>query len=234
MTQNKVRQQSTIQDEVMEQIRSGTVQMRPKWRILAGAFLLGFGTLATLILSLYWLGLSWYRLRIHNSVDYLWFGRSGLQAFWAAFPWVFMLLGSMCLMIGVWALYHYDIWYKWRWQTLIVGVLLGTVTASYMLTGVGIYRALSHVRWMKPFFLEYREKQEWYKAQVHAIDDRKMTVQALRHERPMRVEWNEDTRLPQGLVFDTGHWILLVGDWEDGLFKARGILRVPTPLGDDW
>lgn len=214
---------------IMQKIAQDKIQVEPKWHFLVASFFMTFGLVTLLILTAYLISLSWYLVKMHSSLYYLWFGSRGTLAFWETFPGLYLLMALVSLSAGVYLLKRYDIVYKLRREYLLLGLLLGMIVAVAGMNVMGLNTHLSKKRAVRALYMQYSAQQNWYKGQVDIVDRKRMMVKPLQNQRSLMVEWTEDTRLPKGERFLPGEWVIMIGDWKGQIFVAEGISLVETP-----
>lgn len=218
-----------LSSQIMKKITEEQIQVEPKWHFLVASFFMTFGLVTLLILAAYLMSLSWYLVKMHSSLYYLWFGSRGTLAFWETFPGLYLLMALVSLGAGIYLLKRYDIAYKLRREYLLLGLLLGMAVAVAGMDVMGLNTTLSKKRAVRALYMQYSAQQHWYKGQVDMVDRRRMMVKPLQNQRSLMVEWTENTSLPKGERFLPGEWVIMIGDWKGQIFVAEGISSVGNP-----
>jgi hypothetical protein len=227
MTKEKMTQD--LSKLVMKKIREDKVRVQPKWQLMMGSFLVAFGLITGMLLTMYLLSLSWYLIQMHSSWSYLWFGDRGLKAFYQSFPFLYLLLALLSFVLGIKIITTYDFSYKVKWQYWMVGLIMGILVAEVGIGALRVNQKLANHNLMKTFYMEYKDRQTWYKAEVEKVELQQMLVTPMGRPKKMMVKWGEFTRLPYGGGFHSGQWIIVVGDWQGEEFVAEGISGVEKP-----
>lgn len=218
-----------LSHQVMKKISQEKIEVEPKWHFVVGSFFTTFGLVTLLILAAYLFALSFYLLKMHSSLYYLWFGSRGARAFVETFPVMYLVLAMVTLVGGVMILRKYDIAYKMKQEYLVVGLLMGLLVAILGMESMGLNTTLSKKRAVRALYMQYSAQQHWYKGQVDMVDRRRMMVKPLQNQRSLMVEWTENTSLPKGERFLPGEWVIMIGDWKGQIFVAEGISSVGNP-----
>lgn len=220
---------ATMQSDIMEQITSGAVTMKPRWYFVVGSFLAAFGLFGTMFLTVYFWGMSWYRINRHSSLEYLWFGDAGQTAFIKTFPWLLLAVALFSLGVGLWLMQRFDFSYRFRWVWVAGGVSIGVLVAGYVVDRSGLVHATIQAPMMEHLDIHYGDSQGFYKALIEEREGTVIVVKTLDRRR-MKVMWTEQTRMPFGAELHQGEWVIMVGNWQGEAFVAEGIGKV----GDDY
>lgn len=131
---------SAIQTNVLRQIHSGTVRMRPR---IYFTILWLLGVSASIVASLlvaYLINILTYIIRINTATTPAYGARKNLSEAIASFPWWAVLLSITLTITAIWLMRKYGRMYRYRMSVIIVCFL----TASVIL-GVGMsYANIGH------------------------------------------------------------------------------------------
>lgn len=86
-------------DAILEQIRSGTLTMRPKTYFLLKASMIALVAVAVLFVSILIAGFMVFTLRLNGSDALLMFGPRGIHAFVQVFPWPLLIIDVALLIL---------------------------------------------------------------------------------------------------------------------------------------
>ena len=75
-----------LSQKIMKQIKKKHVKIRPRVYFISGSILLGIGLTGVITVSIFFINLVIFKLRLHGPFDYLLFGRFGLRPFFMVFP----------------------------------------------------------------------------------------------------------------------------------------------------
>ena len=209
--------------DIMEQIKSGKIKMRPKSYFIAGSILLG-GSLAVIFsLALLFLSASTFHIRTTHPMSFLRYGQKGGLAFIQLFPWQLIILSIIGIWGGLWLLKKYDISYKKSFlstSVVFIGVLLAF---AFFIDNTGINDRLKLTRNFAPIYKQNLINQNIIMGEIIAIEDNSLTIKNPRTDEQVDVSWDENTILPKGEAFNIGDHVGVVGDTEGETFVAKGI-----------
>ena len=228
-----------ITKEVMEQVHEGRVKMRPRLYFVVGSLLLGGGFVGAIMLSIFFFNLSFFGLRTHGPLGYLWFGEFGIRPFLATFPWLPLLLAVGGVVGGIMILRHYEVSYKKSFWGLAIGLVSLILVSGLLLDVLGFNERIGHFEqpppqgqfrppqtlYRRPFYQEQFAGRNWVVGKITEVEDQRITITTPAREKVV-VTWDKTTYLPFGSDFTVGEIIRAVGQWQDdNTFAAKGIGR---------
>lgn len=219
---SKIRGKSTIRNAVMEKIRSGKVTMRPRAFFILASVILGIGFAGSIMLAVFFLHVALFRFRIHAPLGFLLFGGPGLRPFFTTFPLIPLLLAASGLFGGMYLLRKYDFSYRKNFAGLVVLLSTAILTLGFLLDSTGLGERIGHARYLRGVYQTEFVGQDWVVGEVMAAGGQELTLITPDGE-DVQVSRDETTLLPFGADFREGDVVRVVGEWEDGIFIARGI-----------
>jgi len=123
-----------LSSSVMARIKKDKIVMKSKWYFAAGSILSLIGLIAAVILSAFFVSIISFSIRPH-------FGPGAafrLQLMWASFPWWAAVLALLGTGTGLWLLKKYDFSYKQNFWLLILGFVVSTIVAGYLMDITGL------------------------------------------------------------------------------------------------
>lgn len=215
----------TLEDVVMQKIKSGQVKMRPKIYFVAWSIFMGAGLVSVIVLAAFFVNIVSFKLRTLGSFGYLWFGQYGIRPFLYTFPWVALLIVIFGLVIGISLLKRYDISYKKSFVGLILGLTLIVLAAGWIMDLTGINERFQHIGHMRGVYREKFVGNDWVAGEVIAVEKKLLQIENINGDQVM-IEWSDKTVLPFGSDFKVGDKIRAVGKWSsDSTFEAYSIGR---------
>jgi hypothetical protein len=124
-----------IKDNVMNEIKSGKIKMKPKSYFIIGYSFLFLGLISSFITSVFAVSIISFILRPHGPMrDY----RLGLMI--NSFPWYIPLVAIVGVIVGLFLLKKFDFSYKKNfWVLIIIFVFSILITGFFLdLTGLNI------------------------------------------------------------------------------------------------
>lgn len=209
--------------DIMEQIKSRKIKMRPKSYFIIGSILLGGSLATTFLLALLFLAASTFHIRTTHPISFLRYGHRGSLAFIQLFPWQLIILSIIGIWGGLYLLKKYDISYKKSFfgtSLVFIGVLL---SCAIFIDNVGINDRLKSTRNFAPIYKQNLINQNTIMGEIVAIEDDSLTIKNPRNDEQINVSLDENTIFPRGETLNLGDHVGIVGDTEDEVFVAKGI-----------
>ncbi|MFH0951824.1 MAG: hypothetical protein V1838_01395 [Patescibacteria group bacterium] len=213
-----------IADEVLDEIKSGGIKMRPKYYYILGSLALGIGLGLTLLGTLFFIGVVTFRFRAQAPFDFLSFGTKGFNPFIANLPWLPGLIAVAGIVIGVILLRKYRLGYRHSLVTLLIVMVALVGTVGIALEVVGAHRPLEKA----PGFIKMYHKphcgDKWLGGTVQSIDNSEIIILTPDDEEAIII-FDNDTifRPPERPVPD--EWLKAIGEWDDDNFEATHLMH---------
>ncbi|KPJ70923.1 hypothetical protein AMJ51_00550 [Microgenomates bacterium DG_75] len=218
----RTKKKKDLSQQVMKQIQKEKVRMKPRFYFVAGSILLGIGLAGAIVGAILFLNLTFFRMRIHGPLGFLWFGQFGLRPFLVTFPWLPLLIAVGGIFGGISLLRRYDISYKKSFLGLVIALLVLVLTMGFVLDQIGFNERLERIKPLHPFYPGHFKNQDWVMGEIIQIEDEEMVISTPQGEE-VRILREEKTLLPFGGDFEVGERIRGVGEWRDDVFVAKGI-----------
>lgn len=217
--QTHICDEKCIHDDVMRRIHSEHLTMRPRVFFLAGSLLVGAGMAGAVIMSVFFTHVTLYRLRYDAALEYLDFGKSGMQPFMQVFPWVPFLIAVGGLCGGSYLLREYEISYKHRYTRLLLAFIALLLTLGYLLDRSGVNRHMGRVRTLHRFYQPHEHRPFIY-GTVERVDG---TTAYIRTPYNNMVALQLQSR-PHGTPLKPGASVRAIGIWRGEVFEIQRIL----------
>jgi len=211
-----------IEKNVLKEIKSHELKMRPKIYFVVGSALLGLGLSSSILLAIFFVSATFFRLRIHGPLGYLIFGEFGLRPFIGLFPWIPATVSVLLIFLGIQLLKKYDISYKKNFLVLAIGIITSIIIFSLILDRAGIGERAQEIKPLRPIFKEEFRGADFVMGEITSIEKRELTILTPDSEEVI-ILWNEETLLPFSADFEVGQRIRITGTWEEDVFVAKGI-----------
>ena len=122
-----------ITKAVMEKIHHGKIKMRPRVYFIAGSLLTFSGLIASVVTSVFLVGLMRFSLRSHGPM-----GEYRVDQLLSSFSWWVPVFATLGLFVGVWLLRQYDFSYKINYKVMIVGFIATVIMAGWVIDMMGL------------------------------------------------------------------------------------------------
>jgi hypothetical protein len=128
-----------INKDIMSQIASKQIKMKPRFYFIIGSILTFIGSISTIIFSIFLISLIRFSLR----TNYGWRGQYKLDQMISNFPWWTLILAIISLIVGFWLIHKYDFSYKIKPSVLIIGFIILTIFVGIIVDLIGVNDRLS-------------------------------------------------------------------------------------------
>ena len=117
----------------MDKIHHGKIKMRPKVYFIAGSLLAFLGLVASMLVSVFLVGLMRFSLRTHGPM-----GEYRLDQILSSFPWWAVVVAILGLIIGIWLLRRYDFSYKINFKVVVISFVVAIIVAGWVIDATGL------------------------------------------------------------------------------------------------
>jgi hypothetical protein len=142
-----------ITDDIMDQIHDEKIKMRPKIYFILGSTLIFVGLVASVITSVFLVGLIRFFLRSHGPM-----ANYRFDQIVSSFPWWIPVFAIIGLIVGLWLLRKYDFYFKIDYKIAIIGFILAIIVGGLVVDVVGINDALIRRGPMRGMMRQYMEE----------------------------------------------------------------------------
>ena len=122
-----------ITGAVMNKIHHGEIKMRPKLYFVVGSLLTFLGLVASMLISVFFVGLIRFSLRTHGPM-----GEYRLDQMLSSFPWWAVVVAILGLVIGIWLLRRYDFSYKINFKVIAISFVVAIIVAGWIIDMTGL------------------------------------------------------------------------------------------------
>jgi len=230
---------SNLKEQLLKDIRSGEVAMRPRYFFILKIAVLTTVASAVLVVSIFIINFILFGVRINHHQELLGFGSKGLLAFLRVFPWFLLLLDVALVILLEYLLRRFKFGYKIPALYLLGGLLAGTLLAGFALDR-GTYfndRMLERSRHLPPGLGHFYEGARrppppgggLCRCTILAIEGSTLTVEDTRNGTTTLV-----VLLPNNDPYATttalqvGDTILIAGKEENGVIRAFGVRKLSS------
>ncbi len=148
-----------LSSSIMARIKTDKITMKPKWYFLVGSVLAFLGLVSATVMTSFFISLISFSLRPHYGPG----AAFRLQLMWASFPWWAVIFAFLGTGTGLWLLKKYDFSYKQNFWLLILGFIVSTIAAGYLMDITGLTEVLTKHgpgRGMRSMFGQYMLQEE--------------------------------------------------------------------------
>ena len=123
---------------VMEKIKSGKVEMKPRWYFVAGSILMTAGFVGLMAGAVFMVNLTIFLIRKRGP------GYGRLEMMLDSFPLWVPVLAVTGIILGIWMLKKYDFSYKKNFYLIIMGIITSVMIAGLLIYYSGLNDVWSH------------------------------------------------------------------------------------------
>ncbi|HNV45036.1 MAG TPA: hypothetical protein PKG78_01175, partial [Candidatus Woesebacteria bacterium] len=136
-----------LSQEIMSKVKTGEINMKPKWYFVLGSSLLFFAVVVLLVMAVFFFNLTVFMLR-HQGPMRLW----RLETLLSQLPLWIPILAVLALWGGVKLLKKYDFSYKKNFLLIIVGLVLAIILAAFAIDSLGFNEFWARKEPMRRFY----------------------------------------------------------------------------------
>lgn len=222
-----------MREKILSAIKTGRVQMRPRWHFVLKAALFAIGLVIAVLALLYIGSFIIFGLRQTGILFIPAFGSRGWLRFLAAMPWTLIALSAAFIVILEILVRHYSFGFRQPLLYTIAAIMILVILGGVAVERTRIHRILSDYSQghALPFAgALYNSLRDTRISDVHRgrID----TVSANAFEMTDRrgelfnVRITLQTRLFSGEALERGEYVVVFGPDENGVINAYGIMDV--------
>jgi len=125
--------QINIENEVMSQIKSGKISMKPKWYFMLGSTLM-FGSVVVLtVVSIFLFNIALFSLKPHYGPG----AGFRLEMMINSFPWWAPIIAITGIILAIWLLKKYDFSYRKNFPLIILSFILAVILGAILIDILG-------------------------------------------------------------------------------------------------
>lgn len=154
----------------MNKIHHDKIKIRPRIYFIVGSVLTFFGLVASVVTSIFLVGLIRFSLRAHGPM-----GEYKIDQLLSSFPWWVPVFATLGIVLGVWLLRQYDFSYKIDYKVIIIGFVATVIMAGWVIDMIGMNDALSRRGPMQGIMRQYlqdnniQQNSDWMRgSMMHA------------------------------------------------------------------
>ncbi len=142
-----------FQTNIISQIKTGRIKMKPKWYFAAGSIIMFSGLVGLSMGIIFLINLSIFLIRRGGALM-----PQRLQIIISTFPWWIPVVALFGIILAIWLLKKYDFSYKKNFPLLIAIFVISILLAGFLLDRLGLNEYLSRGR-MRKFYQNVELRQ---------------------------------------------------------------------------
>ncbi len=228
---DRIRSSSMILDQVMDQIKSGQVKMRPKSYFIFGSILMASGLAVFFALAAFFFNHFFFHLFNLGLLDF-WQMRGLSRLLLEVFPWWSLVLAGVFVMLGAWLIHQYDVAYKKNYKVMVASLVASAVLFGFLLNFLGLNRLFMRQHLMGRLYQVERVGASWLVGRVIKVEPEDQQLVVKVGPRQVRLKYSSRTRLPYREI-EEGQLIRAVGRFaskKKDVFEADAVGLGPRHL----
>lgn len=225
--------ENSIQDKVLQAIKTGEVKAKSKWFFYAQSLLMALGVLICALLLLFFASLIIFSLRSSGALFAPGFGFYGLRVFFASLPWLILVAVILLLILLEWMLRRYKFAYQKPLLYTFVGLGMVFIVGSLIISRAHIHEELfeqarmRHIIVGEPFYRRYGMpgRGEVTRGTVIQKNADGCDIETKDNE-TVHVIITPQTKLDGTDFCDLDKLIMVLGPRDDGSIQAFGIKKI--------
>ena len=218
-----------IKDRLIEKIKSGDIQMVPRWQIILKASLWVAGAFLVAVITIYLFSFIVFALHKSGVLFAPLYGWSGFMMFIVSSPWILILILGVFLFLLYILVSHFSLSYKKPLVYTIVGVVLFVIGVSSLLQQVSIHERMHpfierhNVPGLAPMYRQAldRKPDGVVSGSLEGFGEGFVTIETSEGE-IVRISTTTRTKIPRrGLLL--GEEVVVLGEITDNGLEAFGI-----------
>lgn len=201
--------------------------MRPKTYFLIGAILVGAGFAVSILISVFFIGVTVFRLRVNSPFSYL-RSEHGFQVVLENFPFIPLLIALLGVLVGIFIMRRYDFSYKHAFYGIAGGFLVALGLIGVVIDATGLPERAEQVTELHPFLHVKYSNDAWVAGTIYAIEQDRIFIQTP-GVASFTIFITEDTSIIPPTLLRQGEWVRVSGQRSDDTFTAEIIMHTPSP-----
>lgn len=225
--------QKSIKESILDTIKSGHVEMRPKWHFVLKAALAALGAVIILLTIFYLASFIIFVLRQTGVLFVPAFGLPGWFAFFTHLPIFLIFLLIIFLIVLELLVRHYAFAYRRPLLYSALGILILITIGGIVLANTSLHRDLSRGAkknqgsFAGGFYRQFDQQnfRDVHRGAIIEFIGNGFEIKNRREETLMIIV-TPQTRLPYGADFSIGDIVVVFGDRDGDIVRAFGIQEV--------
>jgi hypothetical protein len=223
-------QPKTLAEKISNQIKTHSIHMRPRAYFIAGAVALGSGFALSVLIAIFAIGVSVFRLRIHTPFQYLQAGSGGFRIFLLTFPWIPLVIAIAFIIMGVVVMRKYDFSYKHAFSGIFIGFLATVVVVGIISDAAGIPEWAEDNAILHSISTPGYENEFWIAGIVRQTSIQQFLIETP-EGRTYTVRCSGETEYHPPTSVTQGEWVRVLGERQDDSFSADDVFHQEAPRG---
>jgi hypothetical protein len=228
---------NALKENILAKIKSGELDMKPKWFFVGKSLLNLIGITIIFILAVYFLSFILFILRETGVMFIPGMGLHGFMYFITASPWLLVLLVGLFLGVLYVLVTKFSFSYRRPLVYSLVGIVLFVIVMAATLHELGMHRRLQtfverhEVPGMMPLYKGSRERREEITfGKILRVDTTSFVLQS-DDAVEFVVQFGDETKLSRAVQLVPGAQVVVFGVTNGSSITAFGIAPLPPDMG---
>ncbi|MFH0853023.1 MAG: DUF5666 domain-containing protein [bacterium] len=220
----------TLADKISQEITEQKIHMRSKTYFVLGSLALGAGLAGVFLITMFFIGIIFFRLRVHAPHVYLRPDLGSLGPFIQNMPWLPLIVAVVGLGLGIWLLHKYEFSYKKAWKGIMIGFVGAGLVTGFVLDATGLPDQARELEIFRPLIEQDFSGDQWVLGKVSELDDEQITI-VQPNGQTVIVLYDDQTVFRPPIQVQLNEFVRVIGDLEDGKYLAEDIIHGQPPRG---
>lgn len=225
-----------FKDNIINKIKTGEIDMKPRWHFVLKSLLLVSGLLTVALLVIYLLSFIFFALRQSGIAFAPLYGFKGVSLFVMSSPWLLIALAGVFVVLLYVLVTKYSFSYQKPLLYSMIGVILLVLVGSFVLQETGMHQRLQQYseRHNVPVFtplykgLKGERPDNVLQGTITELTSEGFILQVESGDRVIVVTTEETRQRPTDVRF-VGESVFVFGDREGETISAFGIRPIELP-----
>ncbi len=150
-----------LEKSLLNKIKSGEIEMKPKYFFTIAYSLLITGILGLFLVSSWFFNILLYKIRTQELWEYFSYGDAGFESFVYNIPFGAILVSLFCFIIGIILLKKFDLSYKQKFPVLVMVVAIVLICAAYLMDKNGLNKKLDTTHKLGNIYHHHLINSDW-------------------------------------------------------------------------
>ena len=230
---NSEEKKKSIQETILKKIERGETTMKSKSYFVIRAILLLAGVVIVALALFFFMSFILFTLRQTGLLLVPIFGFQGIRIVMASFPWIFLLLILISIILLELLIKKYTFAYRRPLVYSLVAIMLFTSIGGFVVAQTSFHDEFykraqnNHLPFMGPLYHSFglERLDDVHRGIITVITENGFQMENL-HGEILTIIIFDETRFPLGTNFKEGDSILVLGRQDNGTIQAFGIRKI--------
>jgi len=228
---------NNIQKNILDKIKTGEVDMKPRWHFVLKSVLLVFSVVTVILVGIYLLSFILFTLR-QSGVGFVpLYGLRGISVFVMNSPWLLIFSTVVSLVALQLLVRTYSFSYRQPLVYSMIGIIIFVLLGSYAIGQTQMhqqFQTFTQERKVPVFGALYKRIEENRPENIIFGTITELTADGFILQSPrkgtLEIIISKETRQKRSVVYDIGKKVVVFGDRDEDVVFALGVRVAPADL----